>query len=179
MTQTARLYGGSMYELAAEEQKTDVILEQMQVIRKLFYEQPEYLRLLCEPSVAKGERTDLIEAAFGGQAERYLVNFLKLLCERGILNEYAGCCDEFKKRYNADQGITEAVVTAAVPLSETQLEALKEKLETVSGKRVSLVQKLDASVMAGLRVELEGKQMDGTVKGRLSGISRTLNELIV
>ena len=46
MTQTARLYGGSMYELAAEEQLTGIILEQMQMIRKLFRENPEYVKLL-------------------------------------------------------------------------------------------------------------------------------------
>lgn len=179
MTQTARLYGGSMYELAAEEQLTDTVMEQMKEIRQLFRETPEYLRLLSEPSIPKGERTGLIETAFGAQAERYLVNFIKLLCERNILSEYAGCCEEFTRRYNADHNIAEAVVTSAVPLSGEQMEALKARLETMSGKQISLVQKKDASVLAGLRVELEGKQMDGTVQGRLSGISRKLNEIIV
>ena len=94
MTQTARLYGGSMYELAAEEQLTGIILEQMQMVRKLFCENPEYVKLLMEPSIPKEERTKLIEEAFGAQAERYLVNFLKLLCERNILMEFAGCCEE-------------------------------------------------------------------------------------
>ena len=44
MTQIARLYGSSMYDLAAEEQLTDTVLEQMQTIRQLFRENPE----LCE-----------------------------------------------------------------------------------------------------------------------------------
>ena len=121
----------------------------------------------------------MIEAAFGAQAERYLVNFLKLLCERNILMEYAGCCEEFTRRYNADHNIAEAVVTSAVTLSGEQMAALKAKLEKISGKTVSLIQKKDPTVLAGLRVELEGKQLDGTVQGRLSGISRKLNELIV
>ena len=41
MTQIARLYGGSMYDLAAEEQLTDTVLEQMQTIRQLFRENPD------------------------------------------------------------------------------------------------------------------------------------------
>ena len=36
MTQIARLYGSSMYDLAAEEQLTDTVLEQMQTIRQHF-----------------------------------------------------------------------------------------------------------------------------------------------
>lgn len=179
MTQTARLYGGSMYELAAEEKLTGIILEQMQMIRELFRENPEYVKLLMEPSIPKEDRTGLIEEAFGAQAERYLVNFLKLLCERNILMEYAGCCEEFTRRYNVDHNIAEAVVTSAVALDEKQLAALKAKLEKISGKKVSLTVKVDTSVLAGLRVELEGKQLDGTVQSRLSGISRKLNEIIV
>ena len=64
MTRTARLYGGSLYDLAAEEKLTGVILEEMQEIRKIFREMPEYLHLLGEPSIPKGERTELIENAF-------------------------------------------------------------------------------------------------------------------
>lgn len=95
MTQTARVYGGSLYDLAAEEQLTGQMMEQMKEVRDIFRENPEYLKLLSEPSIPKGERTGLIETAFGAQAERYLVNFLKLLCERNILREFSGCCEEF------------------------------------------------------------------------------------
>ena len=82
MTQAARVYGESMYALALEEGLTGEILEEMKVIRTLFQENPDYVHLLSEPSIPGNERIDLIEAAFGNQAERYLVNFLKLLCER-------------------------------------------------------------------------------------------------
>ena len=179
MTQIARLYGGSMYDLAAQEQLTDTVMEQMQVIRQLFRENPDYVRLLSEPSIPKEERADLLETAFGNEAERYLVNFLKLLCERGILGEYGGCCEEFTRRYNMDHNIATAVVTSAVTLTDEQMAALKDKLEKISGKTVTLTQKTDPSVLAGLKVELEGKQLDGTVKSRLDGLSRKLNELII
>lgn len=179
MTRTARLYGGSLYDLAAEEKVSDVILEEMEEVRKIFREMPEYLHLLGDPSIPKGERTELIEKAFGTQAERYLVNFLKLLCDKNLIHEFAGCCEEFTRRYYADNNIAEASVTSAVPLTDRQMELLKAKLEKMSGKKVKLVQKTDSSVLAGLRVELEGKQLDGTAQSRLDGISRKLNEIIV
>ena len=172
MTQIARLYGSSMYDLAAEEQLTDTVLEQMQTIRQLFRENPDYVKLLSEPSIPKEERTKLLDTAFGTEAERYLVNFLKLLCERGILGEYSGCCEEFTRRYNVDHNIATAV-------ADEQMAALKDKLEKISGKTVTLTQKTDPTVLAGLKVELEGRQLDGTVKSRLDDLSRKLNELIV
>ena len=179
MTEYARVYGDSLYDLASEEKLTDAILKQLQEIREIFRENPEYITLLSEPSIKKEERTDLIEKAFGEDAERYLVNFLKILCEKNILREYEGCVEEFTKRYNADHGIIEAVVTSAVALSSDRKKALKEKLEKVSGKKVSLVTKVNPAVIAGIKVELEGVEMDGSVQGRLGDISKKLSDTII
>ena len=137
MTKTARVYGGSLYDLAAEEKLDGQIMEQMIAIRQIFRENPGYLKLLGEPAIPEDERLKMIEEAFGGQAERYLVNFLKLLCERKILREFAGCCEEFIRRYNSAHGIAEAVVTSAVKLSDTQIEALKaDSLKKISEEEV-------------------------------------------
>lgn len=179
MTEYARVYGDSLYDLASEEKLTDAILEQMQEVKEIFRENPEYITLLSEPSIKKEERTDLIDKAFGEDAEKYLVNFLKILCEKNILREYEGCVEEFTKRYNADHGIIEAVVTSAVALSSDRKKALKEKLEKVSGKKVSLVTKVNPAVIAGIKVELEGVEMDGSVQGRFKDISKKLSDTII
>ena len=68
MTETARVYGGSLYELAQEEHLEEEILSEMKEIRALFRENPEYPRLLSEPSIPRKERIGLIDAAFGSQA---------------------------------------------------------------------------------------------------------------
>ena len=53
MTETARVYGGSLYELAQEEHLEEEILSEMKEIRALFRENPEYPRLLSEPSIPR------------------------------------------------------------------------------------------------------------------------------
>ena len=174
MTQAAKVYGGSLYDLAAEEKLDGQIMEQMNEIRQIFRENPGYLKLLGEPAIPQEERMKLLDEAFGGQVEPYLLNFLKLLCEKKILREFSGCCEEFTRRYNVDHGIVEAVVTSAVKLKEEQMEALRAKLEKTSGKKIHLTQKTDPTVLAGLRVEMEGIQLDGTVQGRISDISKRL-----
>lgn len=179
MTEYARVYGGSLYDLAAEEQLTEVIKEELVAIRDIFRENPDYICLLSEPSIKKEERTKLIEDAFGDKAQRYLVSFIKILCEKSILNEFEGCVAEFTKRYNSDHNISEAIVTSAVALTDAQLSALKQKLERITGKSISIETKVDSNVLAGLRVEIDGKQLDGTVQGRMSEISKKLNETIM
>ena len=132
MTKTAKIYGDSLYDLAAEEKLTEEILPQMEQVAVLFKENPDYLTLLSEPSIPKTERVGLLDKAFEGQLSLYLLNFLKLLCESGMLREYRDSCRQFKARYE-DHNIAEAVVTTAVALTEAQAQALKERLEKISG----------------------------------------------
>ena len=51
MTKTAKIYGDSLYDLAAEEKLTEEILPQMEQVAVLFKENPDYLTLLSEPSI--------------------------------------------------------------------------------------------------------------------------------
>ena len=140
MTQAAKVYGGSLYDLAAEEKLAGQIMEQMNEIRQIFRENPEYLKLLGEPAIPQEERIKMLDEAFGGQVELYLLNFLKLLCEKKILREFAGCCEEFTRRYNTDHGIVEAVVTGS-EIKRRPDGALSAKLEKVSGKKIHLTRK--------------------------------------
>ncbi len=179
MTQTARIYGDSLYDLAKEEGLKDQIFAHMQDVRRIFAENPTYRRLLAEPSIAKTERVGLLDEAFGGKIEDYLLNFLKILCENGLLMEYEGCCDEYQERYYKDCKIAVASVTSAVALTMEQAAALKKRLEKMCGKKVLLTQKISSSVIGGLRIELEGRLIDGTVAGRLDSMQKKLKEVIM
>ena len=44
MTQAARVYGGSLYDLATEEKLDGQIMEQMIAVRQIFRENPGYLK---------------------------------------------------------------------------------------------------------------------------------------
>ncbi len=178
MTERAGIYGGSLYDLAKEENLSDSIMEQLEDVKQLFRENPDYLRLLSEPAIKREERIKLIDDAFK-DGEQYLRNFLKLLCEKGLLGEFEGCVSAYKKRYYADNNIAEALVTSAVKLSPEQLSALREQIAKKCGKKVILSDKLDPGVLAGIKVEVDGRLYDGTVAGRLERMDKTLSEIIM
>ena len=49
MNQSSALYGKSFYDLAKEEKITKEVLEEMELVKDLFRENPDYIRLLLEP----------------------------------------------------------------------------------------------------------------------------------
>ena len=64
MTELAKRYGGSLYDLAAEEALTDRLLQELQTAVDSIKAEPQYLRLLATTSVPKQERCDLLAKAF-------------------------------------------------------------------------------------------------------------------
>ena len=101
---------------------------------------------------------------------------MKFLAENGTIAEFPGCADEFRRRYNKDHNIEEITAVTAIPLSEELFSQLKVKLESVTGKTVLLQNKVDASVLGGVRLEMEGTQLEGTVANQLASIRRLLGE---
>ena len=62
MTKTAKLYGGSLYDLAAEESLTEPVMEEMDSIRQIFRENPDYLVLYpSRPSPRQSGSLSLIK----------------------------------------------------------------------------------------------------------------------
>ncbi len=181
MTKTGKLYGDSLYDLALEKDSTQSgyskeLLDELDIVKKLFAENPSYIRLLQEPSIPRKTRLDLIDKAFSGQADEYLVNFLKLLCEEELLSELSGCEEEYRHRFQKDHNIAEAHVVSAVALSEEQKTALKAKLEKVWKKEIILITKTDQSLMGGMKVEIEGRQLDGSVRSRLERLHKLIEQ---
>lgn len=71
-------------------------------------------------------------------------------------------------------GRAEAYVTTARPLSDEQQEALRGRLAEVFGKDVRLRVDLDEGLIGGLRVQLENRILDHSVRGRLRTLTARL-----
>lgn len=174
MTETAKMYGGSLYDLAAEEGLETRILGELDEVQQLLKQNPDYLRLLSTPSIPKKERCGLLDEALRGQVHLYVLNFLKILCEKGTLRELSGCARAYRIRYNQAHGILEATAISAVPLTEQQRASLHAKLESLTSKTIDLKTKVDAKVLGGIRLDIEGTELDGTVQNRLASLRRDI-----
>ena len=174
MTETAKMYGGSLYDLAAEEGLETRILGELDEVQQLLRQNPDYLRLLSTPSIPKKERCGLLDEALRGQVHLYVLNFLKILCEKGTLRELSGCARAYRIRYNQAHGILEATATTAVAMTEQQAKSLHEKLEKITGKTIDLKSKIDPAVLGGNRLDIEGTELDGTVQNRLASLRRNI-----
>ena len=179
MTQAANTYAQALYDLAKDEALGKTILEQLSVLKAVFAENPEYCKLLSAPDLPKQERCQILDQAFRGKVHPYVLNFLKILTEKGYIRQFPACCEAYRNFYNEDNGILVVSAQSAVALSDAQRKKLIGKLQTITGKTVDLQCSIDPTVMGGLRLRYDGKQVDGTVQNRLDAIGKLLKNTVL
>lgn len=179
MTQIGVNYGCALYELAQQESLCEAVLGQLQVLEASFRAEPGYLRLLSTPNLSKEERLDVVEKSFREKVHPYVLNFLKILTEKGYAKHFSDCCKAYEDRYNEDHGILPVQAVTAVPLTEEQSRKLTQKLESLTGKTVKLQNTVDESCLGGVRLLYDGVQVDGTVKNRLDSIGDLLKNTVL
>ena len=179
MTQAANTYAQALYDLAKEEGLGKSILEELCVLKGVFADTPQYGKLLSTPNIPKQERCGILDETFRGKVHPYVLNFLKILTEKGYIRQFPDCCDAYRGFYNEDNGILVVKAQSAVALTDAQKQKLTEKLAATTGKAVDLQCSIDPAVLGGLRLSYDGKQVDGTVKSRLDAIGKLLKNTVL
>ena len=179
MTQAGRVYGEALYDLAKAEDLSSAILKEITVLAEAFTQEPDFLRLLAAPSLSKDDRCQILDASFGGKVHVYVLNFLKILTEKGYVRHFDDCCKAYRDLYNQDNGILPVRAVSAVALSKEQTEKLTAKLSSVTGKTVLLENRVDPEVLGGIRLDYDGKCLDDTVSHRLDAVRNLLKNTVL
>ena len=158
-------YGRALFELARQEHREGEIGEEMAGVRAILEQQPAYARLLDSPALPREQRLSLVEEAFSS-LNLYHLNFLKILCEKHAVKQYAACARVY--------GILRATAMTAVAMSKGQQAALAKKLEAMTGKTVKLTNVVDARVLGGVTLRFAGVQLDGSLQARLEALRQSL-----
>ena len=177
MTEAALTYGTALFDLAKEEDMLQTYMDEVSALRAAIAAEPQLLSLLDCRSVPQKQRLDVIQTCFASAVQPYLLNYLKILCEKGLVRQLPDCIRQFEILYLDAMGIVEAKTTTAAPMSPALQDKLTKKLESITGKTVKLQCAVDAAVLGGVRLEFMGRQLDGTIRRRLDEVAKSLSDL--
>ena len=117
----------------------------------------------------------MIETAFAGLIPEQVLSYLQLLCEKGRMPYFMESVEEYQQLLDASERIVNAKVTSAVELTEEEKQKLISKLEMMEKGKVRAEYFVDASLLGGLIVEVDGKVMDGSLRHRLHEVKEVMN----
>ena len=179
MSQIGNVYGQALYGLAKEENLSDEILRQLAVLEQSFAQEPQFLRLLSAPNVAVEERCRILDDCFRDKVQVYVLNFLKILTEKGLAKSFSDCVSVYRQQYNQDHNILPVTAVTAVALTREQVERLTEKLSAITGKTAQVHNRIDPECLGGVRLDYDGKRVDGSVANRLETVRNMLKNTVL
>ena len=157
-------------------QTVDEKKEQAEALRKVLDENPDFLLFLQAVKITRSEKKKLIREVFSQYLDSEMVSFIQLLVDKDRSWYLSEMLDEYIKRANEELGVETAVVASARPLAEEDLEKIRKALEKKTGKKIILRNKIDPSVLAGIKVIVGNNVTDITMKTRIENMRKALLE---
>lgn len=170
----SKAYAEALFEVGIDLDRLDGIQTDYTYVIDVFKSHPELLSLYKSPQVNGVEKKDIIKQIFEQSLSSEMMNFLNILIDKSrtsyvekIYRAYLANVEQYKKEITA-------VVKTVVPLSKAQEVDLAEKLHQLVGKKITIENIIDPSLVGGVMIKMGDQVLDGSLKRRLSNLKESL-----
>jgi F-type H+-transporting ATPase subunit delta len=169
-----RLYAEAILHVAEEKGQAEELLEELNGLVEYLDRNPELERFLGSPMIEAEPRAQVIEQAFRGHASDLLLDSLLVVNRKGRLSALRAIAVAYRAELRTLRGWVDIHVRTAVPLTDALRQRLEQTLAAATGRKPTLIEKVDPAVIGGLVVEVEGRKIDASVASRLHDLSEAL-----
>ncbi len=130
---------------------------------------------LADQTLPPAKKRDVLREIFGEAVVPAVLSIVQVVVESGNVDVLGEVATAFTQLVEDEFGVIPAEVTTAVPLTEELRASLSAKLEDALGKRVVLREKVDASILGGIIINVAGRVLDGSLLKQLNGMRTALS----
>lgn len=176
-------YATALFELARDakpvssgaERSLDTVEASLGRVRATIDQSPEFAALIGSPIISRTDAARTIAATADLiDLDDMTANFLGVLANNRRLSQLPAIIRAFRSLAANHRGETTAEVVSAHPLSETQVDALKDQLRTRVGRDVSIDLSVDPALLGGLVVKIGSQMIDSSIKTRLNSLAHAM-----
>ena len=170
---SARRYAEAAFEVAQNDGDIEGWLSDLRTVTEAVTE-PSANAFFKDPNVSRAEKIQTLRQLIPS-ARPHAVNLAMLLVTRHRLGLMPGILQEFERLEHEAQGVTEADITVARPMSDDETREIGEQLgRATGGRRVNLRVHVDRSVLGGIVIRIGDQLFDASVRGRLERLRQEI-----
>lgn len=177
----SKTYGEALFQAACEgggSAKCAELLEEIQVLRGILSENPEFDGLMKHPGITKQEKLQVMETVFRGRISEELVNFLDIIVSKERFGELDEIFEYFSDRVKEKQRIGVVYITSATALTQKQMAAVEQKiLETTSFVKLEPHYSVDQELIGGLVIRIGDRVVDSSIRTKLDHMTKQLLQI--
>jgi F-type H+-transporting ATPase subunit delta len=172
-TTAARRYAEAAFQLATRDKALDAYAEGLDLAAQVLSD-AGVLKALRNPARPLTERLALVDSLLEKRAPEPVRKLAQLLVQRGKIDQVGAVAAGYRRLLNRERGIVEAVATGAMPLTNEEITALREKVAEMTGRTIDLRVGVDEALIGGLTVRVGDTLYDASVRGRLERLRQRL-----
>jgi F-type H+-transporting ATPase subunit delta len=169
----ARPYAEAVFKLAEQAGALAQWSQALDVMAQVA-QNPDMLVLIGDPKVSDAQRAQIFLELCGEGLTPEARNFVALLLANDRLALLPEIRELFEQQKNDREGVVEAQIDSAFPLDDAQLRSLVTDLERRFSRRVNPHVTVDRELIGGVRIVVGDTVIDGSVRGKLTGMSAAL-----
>lgn len=174
----SKTYGNALFELAVEENKVDVLMEEIESVKSILEENKEFGRIMNHPKLLKEEKLSILETVFKGRVTDELTNFFSLIVTKDRYSDIDAILDYFLAEVKKYKDIGVAYITTALALKNEQKVRVEQKLlETTSYKKMEMHYSEDKSLIGGMVIRIGDRVVDSSIRTKLNELTRQLMQI--
>lgn len=174
----SKVYGEALFDFAKGSNSLDKMYENALDIINVFNINGEVLDFLLNPKITDDQKIEFLNTLFSKLDNKKILEFLSIIIKKGRQKEIVPILKHFTHLTLKDKNIGEATVFSAKELTDTQKNALEQKLiSTTSFDKFIVDYNVDESLIAGLKIKIDDKVIDTTYKTKIFDISKSLRGL--
>ena len=171
MEEIAQVYARSLFEVATERDKLDLVREQIGEVADALAENRELQIFFFSPYFSSEEKKAGLHRAIDG-ADENVMNFLELLVEKHRMPVIFRVRREFDRLWEAANRLLPVEVTSAVALDPAVTERIGEEIGRQTGQRVQLTSTVDPNVIGGIVLRVGNSILDASIRNRLENLRK-------
>jgi ATP synthase F1 delta subunit len=175
----ARRYAQALLLAAVKAGELDRVEAEVRSLSDLFARTPQLVKFLMQPLVPFSEKERLLRQRLQGRLSPVTLNFLLTVVKHKRTDAFEHIARVFEELVREYRGEVVAEVTSAVPLTEYERTITLQRLQEITGKRVLLSERVDPSIIGGMRIIVGNKLLDLSLRGHLERIRERLRQVFV
>jgi F-type H+-transporting ATPase subunit delta len=172
-TTVARPYAEAAFRLADDGNALNKWSEMLGMLAQVAGD-PRVQAAVADPNLSDAKAAGLFIAILAGKLSGDAENFVRVLAENGRLGLLGEIRGQFEALKNEREGVLEAEVHSAFELTEAQLGDLVQRLEKKTGRKVRATIEIQKDLIAGVRIVLGDKVIDGSARAQLGALETAL-----
>jgi F-type H+-transporting ATPase subunit delta len=168
-------YASALFDLAREQGELDGVDQGLGKFQAMLDQSADLKRLVNSPAFAAEDQERALKAVMDwASVGATTSNFLRVVARNRRLFAAEDMIKSFRQQLALHRGEMAAEVQSALPLTDSQLAALKDQLKSTYGKAVRLSTKVDPSLLGGLIVKVGSRMFDSSLKTKLMNLKVVL-----